>query len=112
LITSDTPIGYQTGSFTRSYLTEELGIAPSRLIPLPSTLKYVEALSLGPSNGGVAAIVDELPYAQYFLSTRCGFTIVGQQFTRSGWGFAFPKGSQLAIDMSITIPTLSENGEL
>jgi len=60
----------------------------------------------------VAAIVDELPYAQYFLSTKCGFAIVGQQFTRSGWGFAFPKGSQLAIDISTAILTLSENGEL
>lgn len=112
LIVSDTPIGYQTGSFARNYLTEELGIAASRLIPLESTRKYAEALSLGPSNGGVAAIVDELPYAQYFLSTQCGFAIVGQQFTRSGWGFAFPKGSQLAIDMSTAILTLSENGEL
>lgn len=108
LIASDAPIGYQTGSFARNYLTEELGVAPSRLIPLVSTRKYAEALSLG----RVAAIVDELPYAQYFLSTQCGFAIVGQQFTRSGWGFVFPKGSELAIDMSTAILTLSETGEL
>eukprot|EP01018_Ginkgo_biloba_P018045 Gb_41412 [translate_table: standard] len=112
LIASNSPIGYQTGSFARNYLIEELSIAQSRLIPLDSPESYAKALSLGPSKGGVAAIVDELPYVQFFLSTQCGFTIVGQQFTKSGWGFAFPKDSQLAIDMSTAILTLSENGEL
>ncbi|KAB1201752.1 Glutamate receptor 3.3 [Morella rubra] len=29
-----------------------------------------------------------------------------------GWGFAFPRDSPLAIDMSIAILKLSENGEL
>jgi ionotropic glutamate receptor len=47
-----------------------------------------------------------------FYHYNADFQIVGQQFTRSGWGFVFPKGSQLVIDMSTAILSLSENGEL
>ena len=49
---------------------------------------YVAALQKGPNNGGVAAIVDELPYIELFLvNTKCTFRTVGQEFTKSGWGF-------------------------
>jgi glutamate receptor, ionotropic, plant len=48
---------------------------------------YAKALELGPHHGGVAAIVDERPYIELFLSTQCNFTIVGSEFTKSGWGF-------------------------
>ncbi|KAL2461930.1 Glutamate receptor 3.2 [Abeliophyllum distichum] len=40
------------------------------------------------------------------------FQIVGHEFTKSGWGFAFPRDSPLAVDMSTAILMLSENGEL
>jgi len=111
LIGSDAPIGYPAGSFIKNYLSE-LNIAESRLKPVYSTASYAHALSLGPSEGGVAAIVDTLPVIQLFLSTQCNFTIVGSEFTKGGWGFAFPKGSQLAIDFSTAILTLSETGDL
>ncbi|KAF3443693.1 hypothetical protein FNV43_RR13383 [Rhamnella rubrinervis] len=39
------------------------------------------------ARGGVAAIIDELPYVELFMSKHSGFEIVGQSFTRSGWGF-------------------------
>ncbi|KAK8993679.1 hypothetical protein V6N11_007904 [Hibiscus sabdariffa] len=71
------------------------------------------ALELGPKKGGVAAIVDELPYIELFLSTtNCLYKIVGPEFTKSGWGFAFQRDSPLAIDMSTAILQLSENGDL
>ncbi|KAL5984272.1 hypothetical protein ACLOJK_018376 [Asimina triloba] len=108
LITSGWNIGFQVGSFAESYMIEELGIPKSRLIALGSPEEYALALS----NGTVAAIVDEFPYVQVFLSTQCKFKIVGQEFTRSGWGFAFPRDSNLAVDMSTAILTLSENGDL
>eukprot|EP00250_Pteridium_aquilinum_P021124 c25034_g1_i2 orf=601-3321(-) len=111
LQTTNVPIGYQTGSFARDYLIS-LNIAKERLKPLPSIDAYAEALTLGPNRGGVAAIVDELPYVQVFLSTQCAFTIAGQEFTKGGWGFAFPKDSELAVDMSTAILTISENGQL
>ncbi|TKY75347.1 Glutamate receptor 3.3 [Spatholobus suberectus] len=85
---SDEPIGFQVGSFAEHYLIQDIGISKSRLIPLGSPEEYAKALQLGPKEkGGVAAIVDERPYVEIFLSTQCTFRIVGQEFTRSGWGF-------------------------
>ncbi|KAL3620761.1 hypothetical protein CASFOL_035673 [Castilleja foliolosa] len=108
LIASHDRIGFQVGSYAENYLIEELHVAKSRLVPLGSPEEYADALS----RRRVAAVVDERPYVDLFLATNCMFQIVGRQFTRSGWGFAFPKDSPLAMDMSTAILTLSENGEL
>ncbi|KAL5721444.1 hypothetical protein ACHQM5_005091 [Ranunculus cassubicifolius] len=109
LVTSSHPIGYQVGSFAENYLIEELNIPRSRLIALGSPEEYATALE----KGRVAAVVDELPYVELFLSiSQCKFSAIGQPFTRSGWGFAFPRDSPLAIDLSTAVLTLSENGDL
>lgn len=86
LQTSTDPIGYQGGSFVKDYLLS-INIESDRLIALNSINDFADALLKGPARGGVAAIVDELPYVEIFLSTKCGFTIVGDQFTKGGWGF-------------------------
>lgn len=109
---SNEPIGYQVGSFAEHYLSQELNISKSRLVPLGSPKEYARALEKGPKRGGVAAVVDERPYVELFLSSQCTFRIIGQEFTRGGWGFAFPRDSPLAVDMSTAILTLSENGDL
>lgn len=111
LLASADPIGYQVGSFAKSYMMQELNVPESRLREL-NIDQYANSLKLGPSNGGVAAIVDELPYIDLFLSTNCQFKTVGQEFTKSGWGFAFQRDSPLAVDLSTAILTLSENGDL
>ncbi|KAG8654495.1 hypothetical protein MANES_05G124900v8 [Manihot esculenta] len=109
----DEPIGYQVGSFVEHYLSEELGISKSRLVALGSPEAYAKALKIGPKKkGGVAAVVDELAYVEHFLSSQCTYRIVGQEFTKSGWGFAFPRDSPLAVDMSTAILALSESGDL
>lgn len=88
LISSSEPIGIQDGSFAYNYLIEEMNVAESRLRILKKPDDYIDALQKGPKGGGVAAIVDELPYIEVFLSnTKCNFRIVGQEFTKSGWGF-------------------------
>ncbi|KAJ6710788.1 GLUTAMATE RECEPTOR 3.7 [Salix koriyanagi] len=112
LIASRWPIGYQTGSFAYDYLSDSLYISRSRLVALGSPEEYESALRLGPGDGGVAAIVDELPYVELFLSRQKDFGIIGQPFTRGGWGFAFRRESPLALDISTAILKLSENGEL
>ncbi|KAJ7522900.1 hypothetical protein O6H91_18G030800 [Diphasiastrum complanatum] len=99
-------IGYQTGSFVKNYLMQ-LGVTEDRLVNLSSLTNYAVALN----NKSVGAIVDELPYVQLFLSSECNFT-AAQEFAKGGWGFAFPKGSQLALDLSQALLQLSENGEL
>nr|CAD1821186.1 unnamed protein product [Ananas comosus var. bracteatus] len=85
----------------------------SRLKPLGSPQEYANALELGPENGGVAAVVDERPYIELFLAKECRFSIIGSEFTKSGWGFvSVPRDSPLAVDMSTAILRLSENGDL
>ncbi|KAJ4965234.1 hypothetical protein NE237_017083 [Protea cynaroides] len=108
LITSTLPIGFQEGSFAENYLNEELNIPKSRLIALGSPEAYAMALE----KGTVSAIVDEKPYIDVFLSRNCKFSIVGQEFTKSGWGFAFPRDSPLAVDLSTAILRLSEKGDI
>ncbi|KAG8065993.1 hypothetical protein GUJ93_ZPchr0004g40510 [Zizania palustris] len=100
------------GSFAENYLINELGVAKSRLKALGSPDEYKKALELGPRKGGVAAIVDERPYIELFLFQHPKFAVVGSEFTKSGWGFAFPRDSPLAVDLSTAILTLSENGDL
>ncbi|CAL4966881.1 unnamed protein product [Urochloa decumbens] len=112
LISSALPIGYQAGKFTRSYLIEELNVPESRLVPLNTIQEYADALKRGPKGGGVAAIVDEMPYVEIFLSYHCNFRVVGQEFTKEGWGFAFQRDSPLAADLSTAILQLSESGQL
>ncbi|KAL9225703.1 hypothetical protein vseg_001596 [Gypsophila vaccaria] len=101
-------IGYQVGSYASKYLTEELGITPSRLVQLDSPEAYANAFQ----KGLIDALVDELPYVKLFLSSQSGFKIVGPEFTISGWGFAFPQDSPLAADISTAILELSDNGDL
>ncbi|XP_057525856.1 glutamate receptor 3.2-like isoform X2 [Amaranthus tricolor] len=108
LITGSAPIGFQVGSYAENYLNEELNIPKSRLKPLASPEDYANALS----TGRVAAVVDEQPYIDLFLSNYCQYAIAGQEFTKSGWGFAFKSDSPLALDMSTAILQLSENGSL
>lgn len=112
LVASNVPIGYQVGSFAYDYLTQSLFIPRSRLVELHDPDDYEKALRLGPKGGGVAAIIDELPYLELFLSKTKEFGMIGQTFTRSGWGFAFQRRSRLAVDMSTAILRLSENGKL
>lgn len=87
LRTSDERIGYQVGSFAEQYLSEELNISKSRLVPLGSPEEYAKELQRGSEKGGVAAVVDEHPYIELFLSSQCTFRIVGQEFSKGGWGF-------------------------
>ncbi|KAM4089608.1 hypothetical protein ACB094_07G166100 [Castanea mollissima] len=108
LVTSTERIGFQVGSFAENYLMEELNIPKSRLVALGSPEEYAVALE----NRTVVAVVDEEPYIELFLSDHCKFKIRGQEFTKSGWGFAFPRDSPLALDLSTAVLTLSENGEL
>ncbi|CDY65624.1 BnaCnng48020D [Brassica napus] len=108
LMSSSERVGFQVGSYAENYMIDELNIARSRLVALGSPKEYATALQ----NGTVSAIVDERPYVDLFLSEFCGFAIRGQAFTRSGWGFAFPRDSPLAVDMSTAILGLSETGKL
>ncbi|XP_047958871.1 glutamate receptor 2.8-like isoform X2 [Salvia hispanica] len=106
-------VGYQLGSFVRGFLTNN-GILPSSSLKSYSTVdQFHEALSKGSRNGGVGAVIDELPYIRLLLSKHCDkYTIIGPIYPTSGLGFAFPKGSPLVFDVSREILRLKEDKDL
>ncbi|KAF0931130.1 hypothetical protein E2562_002489 [Oryza meyeriana var. granulata] len=58
--------------------------------------QYADALSKGSAVGGVAAILDEIPYLKLFLSQYCdGYAMVGPIYKDAGFGFV----SLLAANM-------------
>uniref|UniRef100_A0A7N0UMV9 Glutamate receptor n=1 Tax=Kalanchoe fedtschenkoi TaxID=63787 RepID=A0A7N0UMV9_KALFE len=92
-------IGYQRGSFLRHYMTDEYRIDKKLLVPLNSLEEIDKAFADGPENGGISAYVDERPYVELFLSTRCYLTIIDEDFTTFGWGFVSLINPNYAIIM-------------
>ncbi|KAJ3699093.1 hypothetical protein LUZ61_002798 [Rhynchospora tenuis] len=80
-------VGYQHGSFVKDFLLK-LGFEEGKLRNLTTADVYAEALAKGSANGGVAAIFDEIPYLQVFLSQFCDkYTMVGPIYKTDGFGF-------------------------
>ncbi|KAM0922851.1 hypothetical protein ACQ4PT_005895 [Festuca glaucescens] len=87
------------GLWLRTYTTKE---------------EYAQALRLGSNNGGVSAIVDEIPYLTSFLSDRRykdDFRMLGCIYKTPGFGFAFQLGSPLVHNVSIAILNLAKGDE-
>jgi len=105
-------VGYQNGS-TVKYWLEEMGFHKKDLLGYVEVEEYAEALQRGSGNGGVSAIVDEVPYLKIFLSKYCeGYTMVGPTYKLGGFGFAFPIGSPMAHDVSQAIMTPAVQQEM
>uniref|UniRef100_A0A0A9DJM3 Ionotropic glutamate receptor C-terminal domain-containing protein n=1 Tax=Arundo donax TaxID=35708 RepID=A0A0A9DJM3_ARUDO len=89
-------VGYLNDSFLPGLL-KRLRINESQMIAFNSPVEYNEALS----SGRVAVIVDEIPYLKVFLSKYChNYTMVGPTYKFDGFGYAFPRGSPLAPEIS------------
>ncbi|CAN6272195.1 unnamed protein product [Urochloa humidicola] len=103
LLKTGQPVGYGRGSYIKGLL-EELGFDASKIKPYVPLEGYYNALSKGSKNGGVAALVDEIPYIKLFLSEHCkGYTMVGPIYKNAGFGYALQKGSPLVGDISQAI---------
>ncbi|MQL98540.1 hypothetical protein Taro_031252 [Colocasia esculenta] len=103
-------VGYQDGSFVRGLLLR-LNFHESKLVPYVNSSQYAEALSKGSHNGGVAAIVDEIPYIKVFMADHCkGFMEVGPISKTDGFGFVsvFPRGSPIVPEISRAILNITE----
>ncbi|KAK2965808.1 hypothetical protein RJ640_025317 [Escallonia rubra] len=106
-------IGYQGGSFIQGNIVSNLNFKDDRIKPYFSIDEYADALSAGSKNGGVAAIVDEIPYIKSFLAKySANYAMIASESTTSGFGFVFRKGSPLVNDMSREISKLREAGKL
>jgi ionotropic glutamate receptor len=82
-------VGYQNESFVRSFLTNHK-FDESRLRSYTTKQEYAQALRLGSENGGVSAIVDEIPYLTSFLSDhnyKNDFRMLGCIYKTPGFGF-------------------------
>ncbi|KAH6793348.1 hypothetical protein C2S52_003825 [Perilla frutescens var. hirtella] len=106
-------IGYQKGSLVTGRFLKDTIFNNYNLRCYSSIEEYDDALSRGSKNGGVAAIVDEIPYIRLFLSKYCHkYTMINPTHKTSGFGFAFRKGSPLVSDVSTAILKLKEDGTM
>ncbi|XP_076883979.1 glutamate receptor 2.7-like [Bidens hawaiensis] len=101
-------VGYQHGSFVVDIL-KSFGFDDSKLKGYSTFEEYDSALQAGSQNGGVSAIMDELPYIRLFLAIYCNkYTTTSFTYQTAGFGFAFPKGSPLLHDVSKAVLQVTE----
>ena len=87
LLKSGEIVGYHRGSYVKGLL-EELGFESSKIKPYDTPDDFHKALSRGNSNGGIAALVHEVPYIKLFLANHCkGYTMVGPIYKAAGFGY-------------------------
>ncbi|KAF7107295.1 hypothetical protein CFC21_107942 [Triticum aestivum] len=104
-------VGYQDDSFVRSFLINRHNISESRLRNYSTKEEYDVALRKGSKNGGVSAIVDEIPYLTSFISDsryKKDFMMLGCIYKTPGFGFAFRQGFPLVHNLSTAILNLAE----
>ncbi|KAM7501653.1 hypothetical protein LguiB_000557 [Lonicera macranthoides] len=78
-----------------------------------SSEDYADALKKGSKNGGVDAIIDEIPYIKSFLAKySADYAMISSDSTTNGFGFVFPKGSPLVPEISRAIAKLRQEGKL
>ncbi|MQL98536.1 hypothetical protein Taro_031254 [Colocasia esculenta] len=105
-------VGYPKGSFVLGLLKGR-GFKDYQLKPYLSPQDFEAALANGTSNGGVAAVMNEIPYLQVFLKQYCfNYTMTPLTNNTEGFGFAFPKGSPLVNDLSRAILNLTDSNTM
>lgn len=81
-------IGYQEGSFMKTFLMKQMHISESKLRKYTSAEEFDKAMSLGSKNGGIDAIFDEIPYMKIFLNKYDSkYKMVGPTYRTGGFGF-------------------------
>ncbi|XP_031105175.1 glutamate receptor 2.9-like [Ipomoea triloba] len=115
LIKNGKSVGCQQASFVAGMLMA-MGFESTRIrkYRLDSTLEaYDEALRKGSEDGGVDAIMDELPYLKLFLGKYSRkYATVGPTYHTAGFGFAFRRGSPLVPNISRAILRVTESGAM
>ncbi|KAH0750941.1 hypothetical protein KY290_030173 [Solanum tuberosum] len=111
LINNGGYVGYHKGSFVKYFLMR-MQFDSSKLRSYSTLEEYNDALSRGSKNGGVSAIIDELPYLTLFLNKYCRkYIMVGQTYKSDGFGFALPEASPLVPDVTRAVLKVMEGGE-
>ncbi|XP_051134506.1 glutamate receptor 2.7-like isoform X2 [Andrographis paniculata] len=107
-------IGYSSSSFIHGLITGNSKIfSENRFSHYKHPEQVFEAVRRGSKNGGVDAIIEEVPYIKTLVARYPReFAMVKSSLQTSGFGFAFPKGSPLVHEMSRAISQLREEGKL
>ncbi|EEC80158.1 hypothetical protein OsI_21971 [Oryza sativa Indica Group] len=106
-------VGYQEGSFVNSFLTRR-GFGERRLRSYTKKQEYAEALRKGSKNGGVSAIVDEIPYLTAIVSDphyQKEFQMLKRIYKTPGFGFVFPPGFPLVHNLSTAMLDVTSGDE-
>ena len=82
-------VGYQTGStITEGILTSNLNVENNNIEPFHTADEFANALSKGTKNGGVSAILDEIPYIKIFLAEySADYSLIKSLSTTNGFAF-------------------------
>ncbi|XP_074287683.1 glutamate receptor 2.6-like [Silene latifolia] len=113
IIRTGEKVGYSRGSFVYDRL-KDYGLADNQLYPYDSEAVLMDMLSKGTAEGGVTVAIDETPPLSVFRAQHCSnFTLVPiPNLHSSGYGFAFPIGSNLVQEVSKGIIKIIDNGQL
>ncbi|MCL7026076.1 hypothetical protein MKW94_027449 [Papaver nudicaule] len=104
-------VGYRNGSFIEGML-KQIGFDESNLKGYTTPEDFDKAFSKQRQDGGIVAAFDELPYIELLLAQYCDkYTKVGDIYRTGGFGFVFPKGSPLGLDISRAILSVREDKE-
>ncbi|KAK1368950.1 putative ionotropic glutamate receptor, metazoa [Heracleum sosnowskyi] len=101
-------VGCNGNSFVVKYLEDVLKFEPQNIEKIFSEDYYPEALK----SGKIAAAFLEVPYIKVLLATNCKGFMKGESFKVGGFGFVFPKGAPLLLDISQGVLNVSESGTL
>lgn len=87
LLTKGEYVGYTNGSYLGDLL-EQIGFDRRKIKPYSNLDDFDDALYKGSKNGGIAAVIEEVPYIKIFLSKYCkGYTMIGPIYKSEGFGF-------------------------
>lgn len=105
-------VGFHNGSYIEGLLLD-IGFDRSKIRPYDTPEDLYDALSNGSKNGGIAALVLEVPYIKLFLAKyNKGYTMVGPIYKSAGFAFVLPKNSPLRAEISRAILNITESAKI
>uniref|UniRef100_M1ADQ9 Glutamate-gated kainate-type ion channel receptor subunit GluR5 n=2 Tax=Solanum tuberosum TaxID=4113 RepID=M1ADQ9_SOLTU len=108
LLRTNAAVGCNNKSFIIKYLVN-LQFKPENIKQISSINDYPNAFE----KGEISAAFFVVPHAKVFLAKFCkGYTKSGPVYKLGGFGFVFPKGSPLAVDISEAVLKVSQSGEI
>ncbi|KAJ4703591.1 Glutamate receptor [Melia azedarach] len=102
-------VGCVNDSFLQNYLENVLKFKPQNIITFSNIeSNYIQYFK----SNSIDALFLERPYERLFLDKYCKKYTTTNTFKFGGFGFAFQKGSPIALDVSRAILDLAENGTI